>query len=157
MIGAGFAGYTASLYSVRYGFKVLVIGAEPGGAIVKAQEVCNYPGFEKMDEALFYKYLAHSDEGQDSEAQSVLTRMKREFPESKFTILLTNPDYYKNNTDDVTALHMATIEKLEEINPEISKTYIIGAICAAIVVLGKRCKKNRCISRTCLQRYHLAR
>ena len=45
IIGAGFAGYTAAIYSVRYNLKTLLIAKQPGGAIVNSSKVENYPGF----------------------------------------------------------------------------------------------------------------
>ena len=48
IIGAGFAGYTAAIYSVRYRLTTLVISKEPGGVIVKSREVENYPGFRRI-------------------------------------------------------------------------------------------------------------
>ncbi|MBU1199634.1 MAG: FAD-dependent oxidoreductase [Nanoarchaeota archaeon] len=48
IIGAGFAGYTSAIYAIRSDLKVLLIGKEPGGAIVDAAEVENYPGYKKI-------------------------------------------------------------------------------------------------------------
>jgi thioredoxin reductase (NADPH) len=45
IIGAGFAGYSAAIYSARYNLKALVIAKQPGGAIVNSEKVENYPGF----------------------------------------------------------------------------------------------------------------
>ncbi len=46
IIGAGPAGLTAAIYSIRAGMKVLVIERESyGGKVNYANEVCNYPGF----------------------------------------------------------------------------------------------------------------
>nr|MCK4930058.1 FAD-dependent oxidoreductase [Nanoarchaeota archaeon] len=46
IIGAGFAGYSAAIYSTRYNLKTLIIAKELGGAIVDASEVENYPGYK---------------------------------------------------------------------------------------------------------------
>lgn len=48
IIGAGFAGYSAAIYSARYDLKTLIIAKEPGGAIVDASEVENYPGYKSI-------------------------------------------------------------------------------------------------------------
>lgn len=48
IIGAGFAGYTAAIYSKRYNLNTLVIAKESGGAIINAIEVENYPGFKSI-------------------------------------------------------------------------------------------------------------
>ena len=45
IIGAGPAGYTASIYASRYKLKNLIIGKEQGGQINEAHLVENYPGF----------------------------------------------------------------------------------------------------------------
>ena len=48
IIGSGPAGITAGIYAVRREMKALVIGKEPGGQVVWASEVENYPGFNKI-------------------------------------------------------------------------------------------------------------
>jgi thioredoxin reductase (NADPH) len=45
IIGSGAAGYTAGIYSTRFGMKTLMIGKEPGGQTNEAYEIDNYPGF----------------------------------------------------------------------------------------------------------------
>jgi thioredoxin-disulfide reductase len=45
IIGGGFAGLSAAIYSARYNLKTLVIAKQPGGAIVNATHVENYPGY----------------------------------------------------------------------------------------------------------------
>jgi thioredoxin-disulfide reductase len=48
IIGAGFAGYAAAIYSARFNLKTLVIGKQPGGAIINSEKVENYPGFASI-------------------------------------------------------------------------------------------------------------
>ena len=48
IIGAGFAGYTAAIYSVRYNMKTLIIAKQPGGAIINSSKVENWPGFTSI-------------------------------------------------------------------------------------------------------------
>jgi thioredoxin reductase (NADPH) len=48
IIGAGFAGYSAAIYTVRYNLKTLIIASELGGVVVDAHVVENYPGFRKI-------------------------------------------------------------------------------------------------------------
>lgn len=45
IIGGGFAGLSAAIYSARYNLKTLVISKQPGGAIINAAHVENYPGY----------------------------------------------------------------------------------------------------------------
>ncbi|MFC1697604.1 NAD(P)/FAD-dependent oxidoreductase [Nanoarchaeota archaeon] len=48
IVGAGPAGLTAALYAVRYGIPCVVIGQMPGGTIMEAIDVCNWPGEKKI-------------------------------------------------------------------------------------------------------------
>ncbi len=48
IVGAGPAGYTASIYSSRYKINHMIIGMMPGGTITSAHKVCNYPGFDDI-------------------------------------------------------------------------------------------------------------
>ncbi len=48
IIGAGFAGYTAAIYAARYTLKTLLIAKTPGGTILDAHNVENYPGFPSI-------------------------------------------------------------------------------------------------------------
>ncbi len=43
VVGAGVAGYTASIYASRYQINNVVIGELPGGMISEAYRVCNFP------------------------------------------------------------------------------------------------------------------
>lgn len=48
IIGAGPAGFGASIYASRYKIKHLVIGKDFGGQIVKTSRIENWPGFESI-------------------------------------------------------------------------------------------------------------
>lgn len=48
IIGSGPAGMTAGIYAVRREMKTLIIGQEIGGQMIWANEIENYPGFEKI-------------------------------------------------------------------------------------------------------------
>ncbi|MGE5425519.1 MAG: NAD(P)/FAD-dependent oxidoreductase [Bacillota bacterium] len=48
VIGQGPAGITAAIYAVRREMKTLIIGKEPGGQIIWASEIENYPGFTSI-------------------------------------------------------------------------------------------------------------
>lgn len=49
IIGSGPAGMTAGIYAARREMKTLIIGRELGGQMVWANEIENYPGFEKIN------------------------------------------------------------------------------------------------------------
>jgi alkyl hydroperoxide reductase subunit F len=48
IIGSGPAGMTAGICAVRREMKTLIIGREPGGQLIWANEIENYPGFESI-------------------------------------------------------------------------------------------------------------
>lgn len=49
IIGSGPGGMTAGIYAARREMKTLIIGRELGGQMVWANEIENYPGFEKIN------------------------------------------------------------------------------------------------------------
>ncbi len=63
IIGAGPAGYTASIYLSRFGIKVcLITGMDIGGQLATTSSVENYPGFEQISGfALMEKMKNHSE------------------------------------------------------------------------------------------------
>ena len=61
IIGRGIAGYAAAIYCGRLGLKSIIIGNEPGGTLVNASLVENYPGFSKISgKGLIKKVIDHS-------------------------------------------------------------------------------------------------
>jgi len=48
IIGAGPAGYTASIYASRYKMSNVIIGEMPGGVITESHKVCNFPTEEEI-------------------------------------------------------------------------------------------------------------
>ncbi len=55
-----------------------------------------YHEFPKMDEAYYHLFLLYSRKGEFSVADSYVDRLRKEYPESAWTTLLTDP-YYKEN------------------------------------------------------------
>ncbi|MCR4604111.1 MAG: tetratricopeptide repeat protein [Prevotella sp.] len=55
-----------------------------------------YPDYAQMDQAWYHLFLLYSRQGRVSEADSCLARMKAYFPESDWTILLSNPYFVEN-------------------------------------------------------------
>ncbi|MFH0814863.1 MAG: FAD-dependent oxidoreductase [Candidatus Falkowbacteria bacterium] len=61
IIGAGPAGYTASIYASRYGLKNIVIGATLGGYAAENHKVCNYPSEKEISgKDLMQKFYDHA-------------------------------------------------------------------------------------------------
>ena len=56
ILGAGPAGLTAAIYSVRYGLKTIVISKDIGGVANYADVIENYPGFEGKGIELMQKF-----------------------------------------------------------------------------------------------------
>ncbi len=48
IIGAGPAGFTASIYATRREMKTLIISKNIGGQIIWANDIENYPGFKTI-------------------------------------------------------------------------------------------------------------
>ena len=56
----------------------------------------NYDDYEHLDEAWYHLFLLYSRQGRTAEADTCISRLKASFPESEWTILLTDP-YYEEN------------------------------------------------------------
>lgn len=67
IIGAGFGGYSAGIYSARYNLKTLIIAKEFGGAIMDAGIVENYPGFIKINAVELMQKLEEQAKAQGAE------------------------------------------------------------------------------------------
>lgn len=55
-----------------------------------------FPEFTPKDEVYYHLFLLYSRKGQPDEAQAYVERLKSECPESKWTTLLTDPDFADN-------------------------------------------------------------
>jgi len=56
----------------------------------------NYKDYENMDEAYYHLFLLYSRRKEKSLADTYLNLLKRDFPESEWTVLLSDPDYEAN-------------------------------------------------------------
>ena len=56
----------------------------------------NYHDYVQMDEAWYHLYLLYMRQGRKAEADQCLARLKENYPESEWTILLADP-YFKEN------------------------------------------------------------
>ncbi|MBR1839027.1 MAG: hypothetical protein IJ782_00315 [Prevotella sp.] len=55
-----------------------------------------YPQFEPKDEAYYHLFLLHSMKDDHDKAQTYIERMKTECPDSKWTLVVTDPYFYEN-------------------------------------------------------------
>ena len=58
--------------------------------------VDNYPDFKHLDEAYYHLYLLYSRKKQTQMANSYVEKLKKDYPESQFTALLSDPYYLEN-------------------------------------------------------------
>ena len=56
----------------------------------------NYPDFEHLDEAWYHLFLLYSRQGQQALADTCLSHLKSNHPESEWTTLLCDPYYFEN-------------------------------------------------------------
>ena len=56
----------------------------------------NYKDYENMDEAYYHLFLLYSRRRDKARADTYLNLLKRDFPESEWTVLLSDPDYEAN-------------------------------------------------------------
>ena len=72
-----------------------------------------YQDYEHNDEALYHLFLLYSRQGRTAEANNCLSMMKNSFPESQWTILLSDPYFAENQRFGVhieDSLYAATYE-----------------------------------------------
>ena len=55
-----------------------------------------YPDFEKMADAYYYMYLLYMRKGETDVAEGYVERLKKEYPESEWTTLLSDPYFVEN-------------------------------------------------------------
>ena len=56
----------------------------------------NYPDFAHLDDAYYHLYLLYSRKKQTQMANSYVEKLKKDYPESQFTALLSDPYYLEN-------------------------------------------------------------
>ena len=75
--------------------------------------VNQYGDYPQTDEALYHLFLLYSRQGRTPEATQILTWMQQDFPESQWTILLSDPNFAENQRFGVhieDSLYAATYE-----------------------------------------------
>jgi tetratricopeptide (TPR) repeat protein len=60
-----------------------------------------YPKFEKMEDVYYHLFLLYSRKGDHATAQTYVDKLKAEYPESQWTILLTDPYFAENAREGV--------------------------------------------------------
>ncbi len=55
-----------------------------------------YPEYEKNDETLYHLFLLYSRQQRTDDAQNVLAALQRDYPESTWTVLLSDPNFADN-------------------------------------------------------------
>ena len=58
--------------------------------------VDNFPDFAHLDDAYYHLYLLYSRKKQTQMANSYVEKLKKDYPESQFTVLLSDPYYLEN-------------------------------------------------------------
>lgn len=97
IIGAGPAGMTAGIYAVRREMKTLVIGKEVGGQMIWANEIENYPGFEKVSsleliDKIKKQMLSFGAELKETEVKRIEKNANGNF------VLYTNQETFESRT-----------------------------------------------------------
>jgi len=72
-----------------------------------------FPEYEKNDEALYHLFLLYSRQGKTYEANQCVEQLKQNFPESDWTLLLSDPNFAENQRFGVhieDSLYAATYE-----------------------------------------------
>ena len=85
----------------------------------------DYPDFEHMDEAWYHLFLLYSRRGREDLADSCLSHLKADHPESEWTILLSDPYYFENaqfgeHIED--SLYAATYQAFKDDNHTMIRT-----------------------------------
>lgn len=122
-----------------------------------------YQDFPLMDEALYHLFLLYSRQGRTLQATNCLSRLKTDFPDSDWTILLSDP-YFKENArfgehiED--SLYAATYEafkhdKLEAVKHNVKlseERFPLGANRAKFVFIDGMTRLNDGDGNGCLER-----
>ncbi len=97
IIGSGPAGLSASIYASRYRLNNIVFGKMPGGTIVDAHKVCNYPGLSDISglELGQKMYEQIKEEGAEFSMESVVDIKKKD---GKFKLLTDTEKEYLAKT-----------------------------------------------------------
>ena len=79
-----------------------------------------YPEYERNDEAWYHLWLLYSRQGRTDEAERCLSMLKADYPESDWTILLSDPNFMANQRFGVhieDSIYVATYEAFKYDRP----------------------------------------
>ncbi|MCD8296179.1 MAG: hypothetical protein LUC88_01240 [Prevotella sp.] len=121
----------------------------------------DYKEYENMDEAYYHLFLLYSQWKQPAKASEYLARLKEEFPESKWTILLSDPDFEENSRFGVhieDSLYAATYDafkadRFDEVNVNVALSasrFPLGANRDRFIFIGGLSKLNSGDSQGCV-------
>ncbi len=121
----------------------------------------NYKDFDNMDEAYYHLFLLYSQWKQPAKASEYLARLKDEFPDSKWTILLSDPNFEENSRFGVhieDSLYAATYDafkadRFDEVNANVtfsSSRFPLGANRDKFIFIGGLSKLNSGDSQGCV-------
>ena len=122
-----------------------------------------YQNFPQLDEALYHLFLLYSRQGRTLQATNCLSRLKTDFPDSEWTILLSDP-YFKENArfgehiED--SLYAATYEAFKTDRAEVVKhnaklseeRFPLGANRAKFIFIDGMTRLNEGDGDGCLER-----
>ncbi len=97
IIGAGPAGYTAGIYASRREMKSLIIGKEPGGQLVLAADIENYPGFASISNIDLIQKMESHVKGLGVEIKNGEVSRIEKNKDGNFTVF-TSKDKYEAKT-----------------------------------------------------------
>lgn len=120
-----------------------------------------YPSYEKMDDVFYHLYLLYMRKGEPQMAESYLSRLKSDHPQSQWTTLLSDPYYVENarfGTHLEDSLYAATYEafkanRFDEVkaNTRLSeRRFQMGANRDKFIFIGGLSKLNVGDSQGCL-------
>jgi alkyl hydroperoxide reductase subunit F len=97
IIGLGPAAVSAGIYTIRRELKTLIIGKEPGGQVMWASEIENYPGFNSIKSFdLIRKMQEHLDYFKAEIKNDEVTEIRKN-DDWSFTVF-TNKDSFRTKT-----------------------------------------------------------
>lgn len=121
----------------------------------------HYTDYEHTDDALYHLFLLYSRLGNKAQADSYLSRLSQSYPDSKWTVMLTDPYYYENaryGTHIEDSLYAATYDafkaaKYREVagNAQLSETrFPMGANRDKFIFIGGLSKLNAGDAKGCV-------